>query len=358
MYGDDISRDRIGEAYPAVHPVLTGYAVVLRSLIEQLCRDAGLKPHSVEARAKDPASLLDKFRRHPGYERLSDAEDLCGVRIVTFFLADVEQVRVLLKRGFTILKEESREAPSPDAFGYRSLHLIGCLDKSRNKLPEYAPYADFRVEFQVRTVLQHAWGAISHSLDYKNEAETPPEIRRKLFRVAALLETGDEIFANYRSEVEEVRARYRSQAVTGDWSLLPLNIDSLRSSWSRLSVDQVVSVAGECGFERDTGARGLDQLLDSTSVGTLLSLASLAGIATLGELAAFIDSAPRHRPKLSVLAETSGSHGYVPTAHPVDVILFLLLLAFPELRARSAITFHPAIEAGLDAVLNLEEEPR
>ncbi|MFI5808775.1 GTP pyrophosphokinase family protein [Streptomyces sp. NPDC051561] len=355
MYGDDIARDRIATAYPAVYPVVTGYAAVLRSLIEQLCRGSGLKPHSVEARAKDPASLLDKFQRHPGYEWLSDAEDLCGVRIVTYFLADVELVRGLLKREFRVLKEESREAQSPDAFGYRSLHLIGCLDERRNELHEYAPYAHFWVEFQVRTVLQDAWGSISHSLDYKNEAETPPEIRRKLFRVAALLETGDEIFANYRSEVEEVRARYRSQAGTGDWSLLPLNIDSLRSSWARLPVEQVVAVAGECGFERDPRKIVADQLPDSAVAGTLLSLASLAGVDTLGELSAFIDLAPRHRAKLSLLAVTSGSHGYIPTAQPLDVILFLLLLAFPELRARSAVTFHPAIEAGLDAALELEE---
>ncbi|MEV6756737.1 hypothetical protein [Streptomyces sp. NPDC051214] len=351
MYGDDIPRDEIAESYPSAYPVLVAYGHVLRELLDMLCRDEVLKVHAVEARAKDPSSLMDKFRRHPGYERLSDADDVCGVRIVTFYLADVARVRDLLHREFKILKEETRQAVSPDAFGYQSLHVIACLDDRRSSLPEYASYAEYRVEFQVRTVLQHAWGVISHSLDYKNEAETPPEIRRKLFRVAALLETGDELFASYRTEIQDLRARYRSQVVADDWAGLPVDLDSVLASMERLPLKEIAVAAKEAGFQPPEYPMDDEAPVVRSAVGRLVAVAGAVGIKTLGDLAAHMSAVPAHREQLAVLARVSKQHGFTPLADPFDITVFAMLLEHPELRVKLAITFTRPIETGLDEVL-------
>ena len=90
MYGDDIPRATIREVYPAVFPTLERYAAMLPGLVGQFCSNHGIKIQTIEARAKEVDSLIDKFGRHPDYQWLSDSEDLCGVRIITFYLEDVE----------------------------------------------------------------------------------------------------------------------------------------------------------------------------------------------------------------------------------------------------------------------------
>ncbi|MFE1859065.1 GTP pyrophosphokinase [Streptomyces anandii] len=349
MYGEDITRDQIAEAYLQAHPALVSCASTLEALLTTLCRDRKVKVHAIEARAKDPLSLQDKLQRHPNYERLSDVEDMCGVRIVTFYQEDVGRISDLLDDEFEILKKESRQAESPDAFGYRSLHLIGRFDARRRGLPEYAAYAEFPVEFQVRTVLQHAWGVISHSLDYKNEAETPPEVRRKLFRLAALMETGDELFGSYRAEVESLRDRYSEQEKRGDWTQLPVDLDSVMTSWKRLPIDDVVAVATRAGFQEMDNTSHEES--HRWSMGMLVSLTRLAGVETLGELAAVMSRIDRYEPRLAELARISKEHGFVPFANAFDLTAFAMILEHPELRVKLATTFHPAIEAGLDAAL-------
>ncbi|MCQ4208773.1 GTP pyrophosphokinase [Streptomyces longispororuber] len=351
MYGDDIPRDRVAELYPQVHPALIACAATVRALLEQLCANHDVKVHTVEARAKEPESLREKFLRHPHYERLADAEDLCGVRIVTFYLDDVEQVRDLLHEEFEILKEESRHAQSPETFGYRSLHLIGRFDARRRELPEYRAYGEFRIEFQVRTVLQHAWGVISHSLDYKNEAEIPPEVRRRLFRVAALMETGDELFGSYRAEVHSLRARYLSQTRTEEWTQLPVDLDSVMTSRPRLPVGAVLKVAHDAGFD-DLGEQEPEQ--QRWSAGVLVGVANLAGVETLGQLAERMSRVGRQASGLATLAAVSAQHGFVPFADAMDVTSLSMLLDQPDLRVRFGTTFHPAIELGLDAALREE----
>jgi trimethylamine:corrinoid methyltransferase-like protein len=55
-------------------------------------------------------------------------------------------------------------------------------------------------EVHVRTVLQHAWAAISHSLQYKKEDDVPAALRRRLNRLAALLELADQEFTTLSAE--------------------------------------------------------------------------------------------------------------------------------------------------------------
>ncbi|GHD88168.1 GTP pyrophosphokinase [Streptomyces naganishii] len=349
MYGEDITRDRIAEAYPKVYPALESCASTLESLLTTLCRDRGVKVHAIEARAKHPDSLRDKLRRHPNYQRLSDVEDMCGARIVTFYQEDVTRIRDLLHKEFLIHKEESRHAESPDAFGYRSLHIIGQFDARRRDLPEYKAYAEFPVEFQVRTVLQHAWGVISHSLDYKNEAETPPEVRRKLFRLAALMETGDELFGSYRFEVESLRDRYRKQEKHGDWTELPVDLDSVTTSWKRLPIGEVVAVAKRAGFQEMDDSSHEES--HRWSMGMLVSMTRLAGLETLGDLEKVMAGIGHYEPRLAELARISKENGFTPFANAFDLTAFAMILEHPELRVKLGTPFHPAIEAGLDAAL-------
>jgi putative GTP pyrophosphokinase len=67
-------------------------------------------------------------------------------------------------------------------------------------LPGWAKYKGLKAEFQVRTILQHAWDAISHKLDYKPESPMPRQNRRRLARLAGLLELADDEFSNLKKQ--------------------------------------------------------------------------------------------------------------------------------------------------------------
>ena len=357
MYGDNIPRAAIREFYPAVFPTLERYAAMLRGLVGQFCSNHGIEVQAIEARAKELDSLIDKFGRHPDYQRLSDSEDLCGVRIITFYLKDVDVVRRMLKDEFEILKEEDRRAIQPEAFGYQSVHIIARLPERRRQLTEYSAFADFKIEFQVRTVLQHAWGVISHALDYKTEGDVPAEVRRTLFRVAALLETGDELFAAFRTDVEGLRAQYEHKVTTDEWRRLPLNLESALLSWSRLPIARVRQVALQAGFAPDKESAGPERgPLDPNdrdfraSVSRVVSLATMDGAETIEDLFGHIIRVESVVGPLAELVKESKKRGFTPVGDPCEVIVLSLLLEKPTLRVRAALPFRDELEEALDVV--------
>jgi putative GTP pyrophosphokinase len=357
MYGDDISRDSIKDVYPSVYPTLVRCTTMLRGLVTQFCANQGIKIQAIEARAKELDSLLDKFGRHPDYQWLSDSEDLCGIRVVTFYLEDVDLVRQVLRDEFEILKEEDRRAVQPETFGYQSVHMIARLPERRRELTEYSAFAGFKIEFQVRTVLQHAWGVISHALDYKTEGDVPAEVRRTLFRVAALLETGDELFGAFRREVQGLRAQYERQVTTEEWRRLPLNLESALLSWSRMPIDKVRNAALKAGFmpASESADRESDAREFRASLSWLVSLSRLGGAETINDLLKIINSVESARGQLALLIKESKRRGFTPVGDPCEVILLTLVLENPALRVRSGLAFRDELEDALDAVAHHKE---
>src|SRR5262249_18923189 len=113
-----------------------------------------------------------------------------------------------------------------DEFGYRSFHLVCTLSAARRSLAEWSKYRDLCVEIQVRSVLQHAWAAISHKIDYKTVSQAPTELRRGLFRLSALLELADDQFAALRDKSANLVQQYQSDVALGQLNVA-LNLDSL-----------------------------------------------------------------------------------------------------------------------------------
>jgi hypothetical protein len=152
------------------------------------------------------------------------------VRIITYYEDDAELVASIIHHEFEVDTKHSVDKSTElevDEFGYRSLHFVVHLGESRRRLAEWRTLAAFSAEIQVRSVLQHAWAAISHKLDNKRTSQAPPELRRRLFRLSALLELADEGFSELRDAGQEVAAHYRREVDRGELEL-PLNLDSLR----------------------------------------------------------------------------------------------------------------------------------
>ncbi len=183
---------------------------------------AGLLVAALEYRVKSEESLVGKLELKGGkYKSLADITDIIGLRVITFYIDDVDKVASAVERLFDIDWENSvdkRKAHEIDSFGYLSLHYI-C------KIPD----SGFRMEIQMRTVLQHAWANMNHDTGYKSGVEVPRRYLRNLSRLAGMLELVDDEFSKIRAELTDYRRRVRALVASGNLDDVPLDGDSFRS---------------------------------------------------------------------------------------------------------------------------------
>ncbi|MDD1772940.1 MAG: hypothetical protein LUQ09_08480 [Methanomassiliicoccales archaeon] len=140
-----------------------------------------------------------------GYnDPFNDTEDICGLRIICFFISDLAKVSDIIKSEFNVISIENKtDMMEPDRFGYRSDHYIVTLRDSWLQGLKYRGLGDIKAEIQVRTILMHGWADIEHKFGYKQFEDVPPKLRRSSCRLSALLEIADELFDNMREEREE-----------------------------------------------------------------------------------------------------------------------------------------------------------
>ena len=227
---DNVVEQQVAE-YQQRHPTYEAYVNSIDSLLSNLISAGHIDLVTLEARAKTVESFREKVQlEDKDYkDPLKEITDLAGVRIITYQLADIDSIANIVRDNFDVDEDNSidkREILDADRFGYLSVHFVVTLNNARAGLPEYRAFAGMKAEIQVRTVLQHAWAAIDHKLRYKRREEIPLNLRRKLYRISALLETADSEFESLRSELEETRRRYQKDIAAQNLDI-DVDIDSL-----------------------------------------------------------------------------------------------------------------------------------
>lgn len=202
-------KNNLHDQFLKVRPTYEAFTQRLEDLICQLLKSHQIKYHLLESRTKTIDSFCEKAcRPGKGYASpLEEITDLSGVRIILYYLDDVERVAKLIRREFTVDESRSEDTTGrlkENEFGYLSVHFVVQLSDERNSLREWREFAGLRTEFQVRTVLQHGWAAISHALQYKSEYDAPKQLRRRLFRLSGLLELADEEFIALRDAHDQM----------------------------------------------------------------------------------------------------------------------------------------------------------
>lgn len=179
----------------------------------------------IEHRIKSSDSVLDKIQRNNlDIVSITEVNDFAGVRIICLFYKDLEKVEDLLKENLIIHKRENAiNRLSDNTFGYGSIHFEASPKSEWLKIPTFKKHSKCKVEIQLRTAAQHIWAAVSHSLQYKKEADIPFELRRTINRAAALLETVDLEFERVQNE----RRKYFS-SINSTKNNDILNIDTLK----------------------------------------------------------------------------------------------------------------------------------
>ena len=204
----------------------------LTARIRNFLDDAGIIVAAVESRVKTEGSLIGKLELKGGkYASLADITDIIGIRVITFYIDDVDKVASAMERLFDVDWENSvdkRKVHEIDSFGYLSLHYICRIPDSR-----------YRFEVQMRTVLQHAWANMNHDTGYKSGVEVPKEYLRNLNRLAGMLELADEQFSRIRMELTDYRRRVHALVASGNLDEVPLDGDTFRSFLELRPFDQL-----------------------------------------------------------------------------------------------------------------------
>jgi GTP pyrophosphokinase len=209
-----------GHRYREVREKHVGFTGALERLMPQLLDRASISYAQIEGRTKEVDRFVGKLeRKREKYENpLQGVTDLVGLRVVLFYLDDVERVGALIREQFEVDLENSGDksaAMDPDRFGYLSVHYIVQLLPTRSELPEWSEYGGLYAEIQVRTVLQHAWAAISRKLAYANVHDAPADLQRNLNRLSALFELADDEFLAIREARKEIEAKAEREIEQG-----------------------------------------------------------------------------------------------------------------------------------------------
>lgn len=210
------------QEYKDKHPQFEEAESKVISLLKHTFKDAGLHVASVESRIKTERSLAGKLeRKGQKYKSLADITDVLGIRVITYYIDDVDKIATAIERMFEVDWENSidkRKIHTIDSFGYVSLHYVCSM--------EGFPY---RFEVQMRTVLQHAWANLDHDTGYKSGIEIPKRYLRSMSRLAGMLELIDEEFSKIRSELTDYRRKIQKLVSSGNLDEVPLDLDSFRS---------------------------------------------------------------------------------------------------------------------------------
>ena len=212
---------------------------VLHAQLAALLRlDPALKLHSTTMRVKSRASLAAKLARPDRtYGSVWDVTDLVGIRVITYFEDGVDRVGEIIEAHLPVELEHSTDKRGTDdtgRFGYRSLHYVCRLGHGRA-----------RAEIQVRTMLEHAWAEIEHDLGYKTRDSVPAAARRRLSRLAGMLELADHEFVAIRRELADyARALPERIATAGDAVRLDwLSLATLLDQPDVRALDEVIAAS-------------------------------------------------------------------------------------------------------------------
>ncbi len=167
-----------------------------KSLIEECLEDAGIRYQSVQSRVKTKKKLSKKYQDpSKNYKQLDDITDLAALRIITYYEDEVDQVAEVIKREFKVDPTRSidKRNTEPDRFGYHALNYVCQHVRSRTEHVKYKKFVGVCCEIQVTSILRHAWSEIEHDW-YDMKDAVPDSIKRRFYRIAALLEVAETEF--------------------------------------------------------------------------------------------------------------------------------------------------------------------
>jgi len=177
---------------------------IMTNLREYLGTKFRIDQMSARAKAVDRFQRKAEKKNKDGSEKyqkpLAQIQDQIGVRVVTYYLNDVELIARQINEYYEPIEELDKRPDRYDAFSYTGKHFILFIPDeikfwdSESSLPNF-------FELQIKTLFQHAWAESEHDLSYKSEQELDVDDKRLVAFSAAQAWGADKVF-------EELRLKY------------------------------------------------------------------------------------------------------------------------------------------------------
>lgn len=309
--------------YRALRPSYELYCNKLKNLLEELLKNAGIPFHVVEARAKTVESFSEKAsRKGKGYKNpLVEVTDLAALRIIVYYQDDVDAVAKLIDSEFKVDPTKSvdkRLELAPDQFGYISVHKIVNLSNRRAELSEWRSCSTLTAEVQIRTVLQHAWAAIDHALQYKGTVKGSSSFTRRLMRLSGLMELADEEFQTLKGEREVIERETSEQFAKGNLNI-PVDTLSLSRYGEHSAILEQIGDAARSAGIIDQDFEVEDQQPDGSD---LVGACEMLGISTIDQLQSVMKlRAPKAKRFFIEFMKQQESQPYGSSLHAAAMLL-------------------------------------
>ncbi|MDC7709291.1 GTP pyrophosphokinase [Vogesella indigofera] len=278
--------------YEGVHYDYSQFTQKVAVLCREMLKAKKIDFHLLESRTKEVKSFLDKINR-PGKSYLypiSEITDISGIRIITYYQDAANEVAKLIEKEFLVDRDNSVfHTASAAEFGYKSAHFVVKISPERADLIEWQGFSKFTAEIQVRTVLQHAWAAISHKLQYKREEDVPTALKRKLFRLSALFELADDEFVSLRDASGQITKEISDSVTRGERHLAIDYVSLGQLIDTSPVITKICNYAAGVGFNFDCDYNESDEE-NRDSLSDLIQISVIAGISTIEEFENKIES--------------------------------------------------------------------
>lgn len=199
---------QISEAWKIDEPKYKELGGLVATFLKSTITECEILPE-ISFRPKELLSIVKKIkkkRREKGRENYSysDMNDKLGVRIICAFQEEMNTIDIYLHKYFDIKKvERKKEILDIKTLDYISNHYDASIKPSVRQFSKSNQLKDLVFEIQVRTLNQHAWANTAHSLSYKQEADIPSSLMRKVYRLLSLYEIADDEFSAVKKALIE-----------------------------------------------------------------------------------------------------------------------------------------------------------
>lgn len=187
----------ISDLWKDDEPKYNGLGDLVSKFIKNNISEIEILPE-ISFRTKELLSIVKKVKKKQREKEYSysDLNDKLGIRIICSFQGEMELIDAFLHQHFNIKKvERKKDSLDIRTLDYISNHYDACINCKKTEFKKYKHLEHLIFEIQVRTLNQHAWANTAHTLSYKQEAEIPPALMRKVYRLLSLYEIADDEFS-------------------------------------------------------------------------------------------------------------------------------------------------------------------
>ncbi|MDP1711658.1 MAG: hypothetical protein Q8K86_04275 [Candidatus Nanopelagicaceae bacterium] len=242
-------------AYSEEFPTYVALADFVVGELREAVRLSGVSSLEITGRAKEPLSFGIKACLGRKYQNpLVEIEDKAGIRVIVKYERDVEKVVTLVQQVFISRRPERKlEALEFDKNGYLGTHIIAQLTLEQEGRSS-SDFVDRPFEIQIRTIAQSAWAEVSHAELYKPPADVPDQMKRRIYRLVALVELFDNEVEGFVVTASQTKGYREAIAVSGLIEILA-RYGNTRKADRRLTAELTSALVPLYGSDVEEAAR-------------------------------------------------------------------------------------------------------